>query len=298
MAYERLEQCPVCGKSDLKNFLVVQDKSVTQESFVIVQCENCGFKFTNPRPDETSIGKYYESEDYISHSDTNKGILSKAYKIVRSIAIKDKVELINRVASQKGNILDYGCGTGYFLAACQKDGWQVEGFEPNSTANNLAAEILGKEVENKTLEEFNNDQFDVITLWHVLEHIHTLNETFQKLYRLLKPNGAFIIAVPNSDSLDAKKYGENWAAYDVPRHLYHFNQATMKRFLKKHKLVLEDTKPMKYDAYYVSLLSEKYKAGKTNMLSSVTSGFKSNYYASKNNQDYSSLIYIARKKTI
>ncbi|MFC5270943.1 class I SAM-dependent methyltransferase [Adhaeribacter terreus] len=295
MAYERLENCPVCGKSEFKNFLVVKDKSVSQESFVIVQCENCSFKFTNPRPDAESIGAYYESEDYISHSNTNKGIINKAYQVVRSIAVKDKLELINKLAP-KGAILDYGCGTGYVLAACQKDGWKVEGFEPNLTANKQAEEKLGKYIEKVSLERFDEESFEIITMWHVLEHVHTLNETFQELLSLLKPGGVMLVAVPNADSLDAQKYGENWAAYDVPRHLYHFNQATMKRFLKKHKLALEDTKPMKYDAYYVSMLSEKYKAGKTKMFNSVLNGYKSNSYASKNNKDYSSLIYIARKK--
>jgi 2-polyprenyl-3-methyl-5-hydroxy-6-metoxy-1,4-benzoquinol methylase len=297
MAYERLDACPVCGKGEFKNFIVVKDKSVSQESFVIVQCENCSFKFTNPRPDEESIGRYYESEDYISHSDTSKGLISKAYKFIRTIAIKDKVDLINRVG-QKGSILDYGCGTGYFLEACQKDGWNIQGFEPNPTANKNATELLGKTIESTSLKAFEKEQFDVITLWHVLEHIHTLNETFKELLSLLKPNGTIIVAVPNADSLDAQIYRENWAAYDVPRHLYHFNQATMKRFLKKFKMDLTEIKPMKYDAYYVSLLSEKYKQGKSSMLPSVAKGFKSNYYASKNNQDYSSLIYIARKKSV
>jgi len=295
MAYERLENCPVCGKTEFKNFLVVKDKSVSQESFVIVQCENCGFKFTNPRPDAESIGAYYESDDYISHSNTSKGLINKAYQVVRSVAVKDKLELINNLAPKKA-ILDYGCGTGYFLAACQKDGWEVSGFEPNATANAQATKTLGKTVEKVSLDGFAKESFEIITMWHVLEHVHTLNETFQKLLTLLKPGGIMLVAVPNADSLDAKKYGENWAAYDVPRHLYHFNQATMKRFLKKHKLTLEDTKPMKYDAYYVSMLSEKYKAGKNNMLSSVLNGYKSNTYASKNDKDYSSLIYIARKK--
>lgn len=295
MAYERLESCPVCGKSELKNFLVVQDKSVSQESFVIVACENCGFKFTNPRPDTASIGSYYESEDYISHSNTSKGIINKAYQLVRSIAVKDKVELVNSLSPQ-GKILDYGCGTGYFLAACKNDGWEVEGFEPNDTARKQAEETLGKSLEKVSLNKFEPNSFEVITLWHVLEHVHTLNETFQQLRNLLKPEGIMLVAIPNADSLDARKYGENWAAYDVPRHLYHFNQETMKRFLKKHKTELLHVKPMKYDAYYVSMLSEKYKAGKSKMLSSVLSGFKSNTYASKNNNDYSSLIYIARKK--
>ncbi|HSI91699.1 MAG TPA: class I SAM-dependent methyltransferase [Adhaeribacter sp.] len=295
MAYERLEQCPVCGKSDFKNFMVVQDKSVSQESFVIVLCENCNLKFTNPRPDQASIGRYYESEDYISHSNTTKGIISKAYKVVRSIALKEKLELINRIAT-KGKILDYGCGTGHFLETCQKDGWEVSGFEPNALANQQAEKTLGKTIEKVSLKDFEPETFQVITLWHVLEHIHTLNETTKELLSLLKPGGALVVAVPNADSLDAKNYRENWAAYDVPRHLYHFNQETMKRFLKKHKLSLEETKPMKYDAYYVSMLSEKYKAGKTNMFSSVLNGYRSNSYASKNANDYSSLIYIARKK--
>jgi 2-polyprenyl-3-methyl-5-hydroxy-6-metoxy-1,4-benzoquinol methylase len=294
MAYERLENCPVCGKSEFRNFLVVQDKSVSQESFVIVACENCGFKFTNPRPDKGNIGSYYESENYISHSNTNKGIINKAYQIVRSIAIKDKVELVNSL-SKKGNLLDYGCGTGYFLAACQKDGWEVSGYEPNDTARKQAEETLGKTIEKVSLEKFQPDTFELITLWHVLEHVHTLNETFQQLRSLLKPNGIMLVAVPNADSLDAKKYKDNWAAYDVPRHLYHFNQPTMNRFLKKHKMELLNVKPMKYDAYYVSMLSEKYKAGKSKIFSSVLTGYKSNSYASKNNNDYSSLIYIARK---
>jgi 2-polyprenyl-3-methyl-5-hydroxy-6-metoxy-1,4-benzoquinol methylase len=296
MAYERLDQCPVCAKTEFKNFIVVQDKSVSQESFVIVQCENCTLKFTNPRPDEASIGAYYASEEYISHSNTSKGLMSKAYKLVRTFTVKDKVNLINSFAGKKGTILDYGCGTGHFLAGCKKEGWNIKGFEPNEVANKNASEVTGSFIERTSLTNFEQESFDVITLWHVLEHIHSVNETFQQLLKLLKPGGIIITAVPNADSLDAQNYKENWAAYDVPRHLYHFNQATMKRFLKKHKVEFLETKPMKYDAYYVSLLSEKYKEGKSNMFVSVMSGYKSNSYAEKNDLDYSSLIYIARKK--
>ncbi|MDX5346252.1 MAG: class I SAM-dependent methyltransferase, partial [Hymenobacteraceae bacterium] len=264
--------------------------------FVIVQCENCTFKFTNPRPDQESIGRYYESEEYVSHSNTTKGIINKAYKIVRSITVKQKVEILNQHTSQKGKILDYGCGTGFFLNACQKDGWEVEGFEPNDTARRQAAELLQKEIEAKDLNRFENESFDAISLWHVLEHIHTLNETFSKIIELAKPGATIIVAVPNADSHDAKQYKENWAAYDVPRHLYHFNQATMKRFLKKHKLQLQETLPMKFDAYYVSMLSEKYKESSIGMFRSMLSGYKSNSYAKNNANDYSSLIYIAKKK--
>jgi 2-polyprenyl-3-methyl-5-hydroxy-6-metoxy-1,4-benzoquinol methylase len=296
MQYERLTQCPVCNKEDFKNFLVVPDKAVSQESFVIVACENCSFKFTNPRPAEAHIGKYYASEEYISHSNTTKGLTNKAYQVVRSITVKQKIDLLNRIQPGKGRLLDYGCGTGYFLSACQKNGWEVAGFEPNDTARNHAATLLGQTIESKDLEGLEPESFDFITLWHVLEHVHQLNETTRKLLSLLKPTGYLLVAVPNADSLDAKQYKENWAAYDVPRHLYHFTQATMQRFLKKHKLEMVNILPMKFDAYYVSLLSEKYKNGSNKYLSSLLTGFKSNTHAEKNTKDYSSLIYIASKK--
>ena len=295
MSYERLDQCPICGKEEFKNFIVVTDNTVSKESFVIVECENCAFKFTNPRPDEASIGKYYESEEYISHSNSKSGIINKAYHVVRSITTKQKVDLINRHSSGKGKILDYGCGTGVFLTACKKDGWQVTGVEPNATARKIATEQLNKPV-SEDLQNMPEEKYNLITLWHVIEHIHLLNETTKILLEKLDDNGTLIIAVPNADSHDAKLYKENWAAYDVPRHLYHFTQPTMKRFLKKHKMVLEEVLPMKFDAYYVSMLSEKYKEGKTKMLNSVLNGYKSNSYAQKNGNEFSSLIFVAKRK--
>jgi 2-polyprenyl-3-methyl-5-hydroxy-6-metoxy-1,4-benzoquinol methylase len=295
MSYERLENCPICSKEDFKNFLVVTDNVVSKESFVIVECENCTFKFTNPRPDVESIGKYYESEDYISHTNTKAGIINRAYHVVRSITTKQKVELINKYAAVKGNILDYGCGTGVFLTACKKDGWKVSGIEPNEKARAIAAEHTKQRIA-ENLEELGEQKFEVITLWHVLEHIHTLNETVDKLISHLTADGILIVAVPNADSHDAQQYKENWAAYDVPRHLYHFTQPTMKRFLKKHKMTLEEVLPMKFDAYYVSMLSEKHKDGKTKMFNSVLNGYKSNSYAEKNGNDYSSLIFVAKRK--
>ncbi|PSR55302.1 methyltransferase [Adhaeribacter arboris] len=296
MNYERLDRCPICNKELFKNFLIVKDNSVSKESFVIVQCENCGFKFTNPRPDESSIGNYYQSEEYISHTNKATGLTNKAYKVVRTYTIKQKVDLINRF-SPKDTILDYGCGTGNFLEACKKNGWLVQGYEPNNLARTQAEELLNQKIagEASALEQIENESLQVITLWHVLEHIHALNETFKKLTQLTKKGGNIIVAVPNADSHDAQVYKENWAAYDVPRHLYHFNQATMKRFLKKHKIELLETIPMKFDAYYVSMLSEKYISGNNELIKSVLNGFKSNSYASKNANDYSSLIYVGKK---
>ncbi|WP_162054177.1 class I SAM-dependent methyltransferase [Pontibacter pamirensis] len=295
MSYERLEQCPICGKEEFKNFLVVTDNAVSKESFVIVECENCSFKFTNPRPDTESIGQYYESDEYISHSNTKSGIINRAYHVVRSITTKQKVELINRHSPAKGSVLDYGCGTGVFLSACKKDGWEVRGVEPNDKARE-AASAETSELIAESLQDIQGEKFEVITLWHVLEHIHTLNETVSQLLDSLQEDGTLIIAVPNADSHDAKEYKADWAAYDVPRHLYHFTQPTMKRFLKKHKMVLAEVLPMKFDAYYVSMLSEKHKEGKNKMISSVLNGYKSNSYAEKNGNDYSSLIFVAKRK--
>jgi 2-polyprenyl-3-methyl-5-hydroxy-6-metoxy-1,4-benzoquinol methylase len=294
MSYERLDHCPICSKTEFKNFLVVQDKSVSQESFVIVQCLNCQLKFTNPRPPEDSIGPYYASEEYISHSDTSKGLLNKTYRLVRSMAVKNKVELVNRLGN-KGRILDYGCGVGYFLQACQKQGWQVEGVEPNEAARLQTEEKIGKPLFQGSLEEIGQETFEVVTMWHVLEHIHQLNETLKALVNATKKGGHVVIAVPNADSYDAKKYGADWAAYDVPRHLYHFNKASMQRLLKKHRLQLKEVLPMKWDAYYVSILSEKYKHGQTKMLGSFFTGFRSNLHGAKHDNSYSSQIFIAQK---
>lgn len=293
MPYERLDNCPVCSKTDLKNFLICKDNTVSQESFVIVECVNCSFKFTNPRPDKDSIGSYYESEDYISHSNTSSGLISKAYQTVRSITIGQKVDLINKHSQAKGKLLDYGCGTGHFLTACKKDGWQISGIEPSDKARAQAEEQTGEKIGTGDLSALEPASFDIITLWHVLEHVHDLNGLMTSFASLLKPDGKLIIAVPNSDSFDAQMYKEYWAAYDVPRHLYHFNQATMKRLLKKHKFQLVETKPMMFDSYYVSMLSEKYKQGRTNIVKSVINGLKSNLHAMQHQKNYSSLIYIS-----
>ncbi|WP_100338283.1 class I SAM-dependent methyltransferase [Hymenobacter chitinivorans] len=297
MSYERLENCPVCGKSEFRNKLVVEDKSVSKESFAIVQCQNCTFQFTNPRPGIEAIGRYYESDDYVSHNSTATGVINQAYKVARFFTMRRKVALVNKLAPRKGKLLDYGCGTGHFLAAARSGGWQVAGVEPNARAQQEASERVGQPIGNENLVSFESASFDAITLWHVLEHVHNLNETLQQLVRLLKPDGVLIIAVPNVDSLDAQHYRQDWAAYDVPRHLYHFSPKTMKLLLKKHKLTVPETLPMPLDAYYVSMLSEKHRAERGGGLMNVLkAGYKSNKYAEEHEGLYSSVIYVAHKR--
>ncbi|MFC7666664.1 class I SAM-dependent methyltransferase [Hymenobacter humi] len=227
MSYERLESCPVCGKTEFRNKLVVEDRTVSHESFAIVQCAGCSFQFTNPRPDEADIGRYYESDDYVSHNSGAAGLVNRAYKVARFFTMRRKVGLLTKFAPRRGKLLDYGCGTGNFLAAAKSAGWDVAGFEPNARAREEASQRLGQPIGQDGLGALEPGTFDAITLWHVLEHVHTLNETLAQLAALLKPDGVMLIAVPNVESLDAQHYRELWAAYDVPRHLYHFAPKTM-----------------------------------------------------------------------
>ncbi|MBT9392214.1 class I SAM-dependent methyltransferase [Hymenobacter sp. NST-14] len=296
MIYERLEKCPVCGKTEFRNKLVVEDKSVSKESFAIQQCEACTFQFTNPRPDAAHIGRYYESDEYVSHNSGAGGIINQAYKVARVFTMRRKVALVNKLAT-KGKLFDYGCGTGHFLAAAKADGWQVAGWEPNARAREEASRRVGQPVGTESLVQYQQASFEAITLWHVLEHVHELNDTLQQLIRLLKPGGTLLVAVPNVDSLDAQHYRQDWAAYDVPRHLYHFSPKTMKQLLKKHKMQVTQVLPMPLDAYYVSMLSEKHRAERGGgMLSVLKAGYKSNQYAARHEGQYSSLIYVAHKR--
>ena len=300
MIYERLNACPVCGKTEFCNKLVVEDKSVSHESFAIVQCAGCGFQFTNPRPDAAHIGAYYESAAYVSHNSGADGLLNRAYKLARFFTIRRKVGLLKRLSGQldgAGRVLDYGCGTGHFLAAAKAAGWLVAGLEPNAKARAEASQRVGQPVGEESLADFEPGSFDVITLWHVLEHVHQLNETLTQLTALLKPTGTLLIAVPNVESFDAQHYRENWAAYDVPRHLYHFAPKTMTQLLKKHQLTLHETLPMPLDAYYTSLLSEQHRAERSGgLLATLKTGYHSNRYAQQHEGQYSSLLYVARHR--
>ena len=297
VSYERLESCPICGKPEFRNKLVVEDKTVSHESFAIVQCVGCSFQFTNPRPNEAEIGRYYESDAYVSHNSGAAGLINQAYKVARFFTMRRKVSLLNQLAPRRGKLLDYGCGTGHFLAAAQAASWKVAGLEPNARAREEASHRLGQPIGQEGLAAFEPGSFDAITLWHVLEHVHTLNETLAQLTALLKPDGVMLIAVPNVESLDAQHYRELWAAYDVPRHLYHFAPKTMAQLLKKHKLTVRQTLPMPLDAYYVSMLSEKHKAERAGgLLTVLKAGYKSNQYAQEHEGQYSSLLYVAGRR--
>ena len=292
---ETISICPLCNSTSLEKFLEAKDYTSSKETFTIVKCINCEFTLTNPRPPGTEIGKYYLSDKYISHTGAGKTIFDKVYLTARNFTLKWKFELLNKY-QKSGNLLDFGCGTGEFLAHCQRRKWNITGVEPSENARVKASQNIGKPVASN-LNEVDNEQFDAITLWHVLEHLHELESDLRKIVALLKKDGTIFIAVPNHESPDAKHYKKFWAGYDVPRHLWHFSKDTMNRLFEKVGLQMIEIKPMKLDAFYVSLLSEAYQNPQASKLSNgwnaFLQGVKSNRVAKVNN-NYSSLVYIAK----
>lgn len=291
---EKLSSCPICNSINFKEHISCRDFLISNEEFKIMKCEECDFLFTNPRPDKHNIGSYYKSDQYISHTDKSNNLVNSLYRIVRQYTIKQKVKLISSYCKQK-TVLDFGCGTGDLLLALKKENWKVYGFEPDDDANKIARKKTEIEIFKQMDQLDQKSNISVITLWHVLEHVTDLNKTIDKLKTLLIEEGKMIIAVPNNLSYDAQKYKTYWAAYDLPRHLYHFSQNSINNLLQNHGLKIIDILPMKFDSFYVSLLSEKYKTGRSNLIKSFVNGCISNVYAKINNKNYSSLIYIVSK---
>lgn len=277
--------------SNQQPFLTVKDYSVSQETFDLVYDQQLDMLITTPQPSLENLGKYYESVDYISHTDSKRSLFEKAYHFVKTIALKNKLNLINSLQLDKGSILDIGAGTGDFLSVAKNNGWHTIGVEPSEKAKAIAKKKGVSFVEDTS--ELGDHSFDVISMWHVLEHVPNLENQIKELKRLLKPSGTLLIAVPNFKSFDAKHYGKFWAAYDVPIHFWHFSKTAIKILFEKETMKLVKVLPMKFDSFYVSLLSEKYKNGKMNYVNAFLVGLLSNFKA-KQNLEYSSHIYILK----
>ena len=276
-----------------KSFITVKDFSVSGESFSLLLNEEYQILKTHPQPTLDKLGSYYEFEDYISHTDGKRTLFEKMYHFIKRKAIRDKVSLINSYQPLKGRILDIGAGTGDFLLEAKNQNWDILGIEPNDKAKGIA---VGKGIKfGDTIEKLESNSFDVITMWHVLEHVPDVEHQVAELKRLLKPSGTIIIAVPNFKSYDAKYYKEFWAAYDVPRHLWHFSKTAIEKLFDKQNMNLEDIKPMWFDSFYVSLLSEKYKTGKMNFISGFFIGLISNV-SGFFKKEFSSHIYVLKNK--
>ena len=289
--------CPVCKSEDVVFVIKTIDHTVTHEEFEIWQCNKCTLRFTQATPEEEEIAVYYKSEDYISHSDTDKGFINSLYHKVRKRTLISKRKLIEKhTGVVKGRILDIGCGTGAFLCTMETAGWQISGVEPEKDAREKAKQLYNLNVhDSELLFDFEAETFDVVTMWHVLEHVQDLHEYINQTKKLLTPNGSLFVAVPNYTCYDQSVYKSYWAGYDVPRHLYHFSPDAMTSLLVKHELRLKSLKPMLFDSFYISMLSEKYKTGKNNLVKAFYVGLVSNFIALKNKRKCSSVIYVIGK---
>ena len=290
----RYEHCPVCDSARIQQVLIAKDHTLSAESFEIWQCANCSLRFTQNVPGPDQIGSYYKSEDYISHSETGKGVVNWLYLRVRKFTLSSKRNFIeDETGTKKRNLLDIGAGAGAFVYHMKEKGWTVEGVEPDPQAIERAKSQYGIQLKpSPELFAYKTSSFDAVTMWHVLEHVHDLHEYIRHIKNITKHGGKIFIAVPNYTSFDAGHYGSSWAAYDVPRHLYHFSPASMIQLMKKHGCTIVKMQPMWFDSFYVSLLSEKYKTGHSNLIKGFWNGLRSNLKALSNSRRASSVIYV------
>lgn len=287
--------CPLCHSGEISGYLKARDHLLSSEEFSILQCRRCSFIFTDGVPSADQIGKYYQSTEYISHSDTRQGLMNKLYHTARNIMLEKKFRVVNKM-SGGGKLLDIGSGTGYFPAYMKKKGYQVTGVEIDEQAREFAKKEFGIPVFSP--EEFLNDKiegkFDVITLWHVLEHLDDFDLYLKKMLDRLEKDGKLVIALPNCSSFDARFYKEKWAGYDVPRHLWHFTPATFKILAEKHGLEIIKMKRLPLDPFYNSMLSEKYKGCKLYIVAGTVIGKLAYIESLFNIKKSSSIVYFLK----
>ncbi len=286
-------KCPWCGSNKAQINLWLKDEFLTKKDFHICECLNCGLLYTMPRPSKEKIGAYYKSDEYYSHQENKKGFVPRLYEAIKKINLKHKFRLASRDLPV-GKLLDIGCGVGDFLHVAENKGWQCTGVEPSEEAREIARQrIKGDLLYSEDLNHLPDQSFDLITMWHVLEHVDDLKWQVAQLQRLIKPNGRIVIAVPNYRSYDGRFYNAYWAAYDVPRHLNHFNKTVITKIFKTSGLSLVSMDKLVWDAYYISFMSEQYKHHFMPLVRGVFRGLVSNAKARRSGE-WSSLVYVFR----
>lgn len=297
MSIQHQENCPLCGSQSIHQQFTCTDRYATGEVFEVYRCASCHFLFTQDAPAETNIGRYYQTAGYISHTDTRQGLMNRVYHYMRAYMLGRKVRLLARHVPQKGHALDIGTGTGYFPATLREKGWTVQAVEQSAEARAFAQSHFGLSVDApECLWEYEAQAFDAITLWHVMEHLHQLDKTWVTLHRILKDGGRLVVAVPNAASYDAQRYGTRWAAYDVPRHLWHFTPNTLMRWAEKYGFTLEAQYPMPLDAFYVSMLTEKQEGSAFSFVKGLFVGLKAWFASLRQMECSSSIIYVLKKR--
>lgn len=291
--------CPLCYSEKIFLHFSCVDHFISKEVFDVFKCPVCSLEFTTGYPEETEISSYYESEDYISHSDTSAGISNKIYHFARQLMLRKKKRIIENVTGlKKGSLLDIGSGNGHFAGIMKKSGWLVKGIEINEKARAFSISKFGLDIIPPDLiDTLVANSFDSVTLWHVLEHFYDPFKYFSQISRLLKSGGSCLVALPNSTSYDAEYYGQYWAAYDVPRHLWHFNPVSFKLFSEKAGFAIEEMKSLPLDVFYISVLSERYKGSRAAFLTGMIKALPFAFLSAFRNRKSSSIIYLLRKST-
>ena len=292
---QQLTACPVCAATGFRPVMQLRDHMLSGELFSLVECNNCGLRLLNPRPTADAIEAYYGSPEYVSHSGTHSGLINRLYGIAQLYTMGRKRTLVQKsIGKKRGKLLDIGCGRGLFLHTLQNAGWQVMGLEPNATARAACRAEFGLNVlPMEELAHIPANSMDVITLWHVLEHVHDLAHLLAALKRILIPAGRLLLALPNHTSLDAQFYGPDWAAYDAPRHLYHFSPPAVRELCARHGLILLGRSPMALDAFYVALLSEQYQGRQGRLSRAMVVGLRSWWHSVGRPDNCSSVVYQA-----
>lgn len=298
MQYKTEFRCPICEGPEFEELCTATDFFISKQSFALAKCKSCGFVLTWNPPKGERLASYYNSPNYIPHNKTNRTCFQILYGAARSIMLRKKIQFIEKETTKRnGFLLDYGCGAGYFANYAKSKGWSVTAMDSNSNARKYALDQFSLTVlDENQIKELPSQYYDVISLWHVLEHIEDLSTIWSELDRLLKPTGALVLAVPNIASFDARKYQENWAAYDVPRHLWHFSPSTIQQLGSKHGFCLANRKPMPFDAFYISILSEKIRQSKLPFMKGCITGIQAWFKSLTKIDESSSMTYVFRKK--
>ncbi|MEN2434051.1 class I SAM-dependent methyltransferase [Weeksellaceae bacterium A-14] len=270
----------------------VKDYFLTQENFEILPTDIDGILKTSPIPE--NISQYYESENYISHHQDSGSLKEKIYKFLQGFNLNYKRNTLAKEAGVHLRILDYGCGAGEFLKFIETE-YTTYGYEPNKDAVETARKKTQKTKFVDSLDQIEDGSLDIITLWHVFEHIEDRDNILRIFHRKLSKEGTLIIAVPNHTSYDAKKYHSYWAAYDVPRHIWHYSVTGMKKLMNTENWKLRKVKPLLLDSFYISMLSEKYKKSPLFWIKGFIFGGISNFKGLKSGE-FSSMVYIIDKK--
>ena len=288
--------CLLCKSTDISLSLRCYDHLISGEVFEVFKCSSCGFIFTQDYPEESESGKYYESEAYNPHSNSGKTFIGQLYQLTRRIMLNRKKRIVMKNCRlSTGNILDIGCGTGHFLNSMKMAGWKTEGVEINTKAGEFASSAFGLKVfQPRELLSIPDNKYDCITLWHVLEHFHEPFKYFREIKRLIKPEGTVIVALPNSDSVDSRHYGPYWAAYDVPRHLWHFSPEAFSLFARENGFEVSFRSYLPFDVFYISILSETYKGARIPLVSGIIKAFFFFLFSLIRKSGNSSIIYVIR----